>query len=175
MKHKSRKFREWQKNKHIAKKERILKSYLPDGLPKEINASEFLKVYDFLDGFGWREKMQFGQIHLFYRPKFKGSLSKGKIHCSCEMCKDHTRKFSEQKKALSMYDGLIEFQEEYNGIISGQNGIVNKLMVEVKNNEKFTNSTQCGTGQKTNAKVDYDDFKTRIIEINNWKEKLLNM
>jgi len=162
MKHKSRKFREWQKNKHIAKK-------------KEINASDFLKVYDFLDGFGWREKMQFGQIHLFYRPKFKGSLSKGKIHCSCEMCKNHTRKFSEQKKALSMYDGLIEFQEEYDGIISGQNGVVNKLMIDVKNNEKFTHSTQCGTGQKTNENVNYEDFKERIIHINNCKEKLLNM
>ena len=167
MKHRSRKFRDWQKDKHIARKERILKSYLPDGLPKEINASDVLKVYDFLDGFEYREKGKFGQIYLFYRPKFKGSLSKGKIHCSCEMCKNHTRKFSEQKKALSMYDGLIEFQEEYDGIISGQNGIVNKLMVEVKNNEKFINSKQCGTGQKTNANVNYEDFVNRIKDIKN--------
>ena len=64
-----------------------------------------------------------------------------------------------------MYDSLIEFQEEYNGIISGQNGIVNKLMVEVKNNEKFTNSKQCGTGQKTNDNVNYEDFVNRIKDI----------
>ena len=59
MKHRSRKFRDWQKDKHIARKERILKSYLPDGLPKEINASDVLKVYDFLDGFEYREKGKF--------------------------------------------------------------------------------------------------------------------
>ena len=59
MKHRSRKFRDWQKDKHIARKERILKSYLPDGLPKEINASDVLKVYDFLDGFEYREKVKF--------------------------------------------------------------------------------------------------------------------
>jgi len=67
MKHRSRKFRDWQKDKHITRKERILKSYLPDGLPKEINASDVLKVYDFLDGFEYREKGKFGQIYLFYR------------------------------------------------------------------------------------------------------------
>ena len=152
---------------NIAKKERILKSYLPDGLPKEIDASDVLKVYDFLDGFRYREKGQFGQIYLFYRPKFKGSLSKGKIHCSCEMCKNHTKKFSEQKKALSMYDSLIEFQEEYDGIISGKNGIVNKLAIEVKNNEHFKQSYG-NNYQKTNLHVNYNDYEERIIKINSW-------
>ena len=98
MKHRSRKFREWQKNKHIAKKERILKSYLPDGLPKEIDASDVLKVYDFLDGFRYREKGQFGQIYLFYRPKFKEVVVKERFIVLVKCAKIIQKSFLNRKK-----------------------------------------------------------------------------
>ena len=64
-----------------------------------------------------------------------------------------------------MYDSLIEFQEEYDGIISGKNGIVNKLAIEVKNNEHFKQSYG-NNYQKTNLHVNYNDYEERIIKIN---------
>ena len=72
-----------QRDKHINRKKNILRSYQSDSRPHKYDSS--INWYD-IDN-----PIYEGMWKPYWNVKHLGQLSKGKIHCSCPMCRAKTR------------------------------------------------------------------------------------
>ena len=121
-KHKNRGSRRDMREKHIRRKERIVQAHWTDSRPHEIDARDIVEISMFRDGyksgFGWWLNMV-GYDH-------RGSLAKGKIHCSCPLCRDKTKnkgkhrspysptvnyKASDRRRVDSLADSMKDYYE----------------------------------------------------------------
>lgn len=94
-------YRRLQREKHIKRKEHILKKYRADNMPSDFNSSDLWAVenekYPRISGHTHRaaavalEIETSGLCNPYWYVKARGQLSKGKIHCSCPMCSAKTK------------------------------------------------------------------------------------
>ena len=101
----------------IRRKDRIIKSYRADNPPS------FMDICD-------NEAMAFsddsyGMIQPYWYVNYRGKLSKGKIHCSCPLCRYYGPSISEKKRMLSMAEAFNEYADEND--IHTDGSFVNKL------------------------------------------------
>ena len=80
----------YQREKHILRKESILRAYQHDSRPGYIDA----KVMSFRDVSPISE----GSWQPYWYIKHRGMLGKGKIHCSCPICRAKTRNKGQRRK-----------------------------------------------------------------------------
>ena len=82
----------YQRRKHIARKEHILKEYQLDSRPHRYDT----KDYSFNSNITiiYSE----GDWHSFYLVPYRGMLDKGKIHCSCPHCSSKTKNKGKRRK-----------------------------------------------------------------------------
>lgn len=96
--HKSRAYRRYQREKHIERKEHILKEYRADNLPHEYDTKDLWGVErddklrrttNATEGKLSQMNFSHGQCNPYWYVNHRGKLNKGKIHCSCSMCSYH--------------------------------------------------------------------------------------
>lgn len=76
-----------EREKHIARKEHILKEYRSDNMPSKYDTKDIWAAEKDRDGRDLSE----GQCSPYWYVEYRGMLSKGKIHCSCGMCSCKTK------------------------------------------------------------------------------------
>lgn len=89
----------FQREKHIARKEKILRDYQLDSCPHiyDTNDHRFnINIYLPSEG-DW---------HSFYVVSYRGALDKGKIHCSCCHCATKTRNKGHRRKRGNYHPSL---------------------------------------------------------------------
>lgn len=91
------------RKKAIERKYRILNAYRHDNPPHYLDELDIDTI----------NRSSYGSFDSFYSVKHDGMLSKGKIHCSCEMCRTHDLPFRDKKKLSKMYHELEEYVSEY--------------------------------------------------------------
>ena len=77
-------YKRFQREKHIKRKENFLRKSRTDNPPHKYNDAD---MWSCTYPTPWSE----GAWDPFYTVKYRGELSKGKIHCSCGMCMGKTR------------------------------------------------------------------------------------
>lgn len=85
-----RSYRRYQREKHIKRKEHILKMHRPDNMPSYYDSSDLWAAE-------WNN-LSIGNCHPYWYVKHKGQLSKGKIHCSCPLCRCKTKNRGRRRK-----------------------------------------------------------------------------
>lgn len=83
-----RAYRRKQRLKHIKRKENILRRYRLDNPPHKYNDSDIFGSIVFPRG---REYSHEGSWLPYWIVADRGRLDKGKIHCSCGLCRTKTR------------------------------------------------------------------------------------
>lgn len=82
----TRAYRRDERNRHIKRKENIIKSYTHDSIPYYYNASDRFNgiqyLYSPLSESVWQS---------YWYVKHRGCLNKQKIHCSCPFCTRKTK------------------------------------------------------------------------------------
>ena len=115
----------------IHRKERIINSYRADNPPAFYDIKEF-------DPYGKTVKYEYGQIFPSWCVKHKGQLSKGKIHCSCELCRSHDTSISDKRRLMSMADELSEYYDD------NEYSIDSSVNAEITRIKKRKNSRNVG-------------------------------
>ena len=156
MANRSRDYYRKMRKKAITRKEKIINSYMPDGLPYHY---DYYMDYD----------PSYGDISPYWKVKSKGCLAKGKIHCSCPMCAFHGTSMQDRRKFISMESKLADYYED-----SDAHDIPNLLMLKEKirkeiNGIYYPNSsgkdTSAVNGHKDSKTFDYNEFR-EIINLN---------
>lgn len=76
-------YKRFQREKHIKRKEDILRSYMADSRPHKYDSKDLFQPFVF--------PLKEGNCTPYWYVKHRGELNKGKIHCSCGMCSAKTR------------------------------------------------------------------------------------
>lgn len=100
---------------HITRKEAILKGYRNDNPPS---------FFDSNDLFGVQYQLGFGNCTPYWYTKHRGTLSKGKIHCSCPMCAFHGSPMQDKRAALKAAENLKDAGETASKAFRKANGII---------------------------------------------------
>lgn len=101
-------------------------------------------------------KKEYGNIVPVYLIKHENQLNKGKIHCSCYICRMHEKKKSELNKINSMIDKLKQSKLDVQKI--------NKMKNKLKKDKKVNLFKGCGMRGTTlsKEKENYKDYSQRI-------------
>ena len=83
----TRAYRRFQREKHITRRENIIRKYRLDNPPHKYDDSDLFCVV-FPRG---KETLYEGSWVPYWYVNHRGKLDKGKIHCSCGMCMAKTR------------------------------------------------------------------------------------
>lgn len=84
----TRAYRRNEREKHIRRKENIIKSYALDSIPYYYNASDRFNGIQYLRSFLWNTE---GSWTSYWHVKHRGCLNKQSIYCSCPYCTQKTR------------------------------------------------------------------------------------
>lgn len=96
-------YRRFQREKHIRRKENILRSLRQDNPPHKYNDKD---LFDNLSTLNLNE----GSWHPYWIVNCRGKLSKGKIHCSCGLCMAKTRNKGKRRYIHANYAPLINYK-----------------------------------------------------------------
>ena len=143
------------RKKAIERKERIINQYAEDNPPH-------LMDYDYSYNYGYESHYAYkdyskGNYYPYHVVKNKGSLAKGKIHCSCAMCAYHDTTMRSKKRLMSLNDALDDAATDVN-----TGTLKNKIKKEINGRYYFHNT---GYNRKYNGiltnddDVNYDEFK----------------
>lgn len=100
----TRAYRRYQRERHIRRKENIIKSYAADSLPYYYNAK------DRFTGIQFNHSLSEGAWDGYWFVKYRGYLSKGKIHCSCGGCSQKTRNKGHRRYRYANYSPSINYK-----------------------------------------------------------------
>ena len=137
----------------IKRKLRILNNSRLDNPP------HYIDYDDFDESVFWNNRMV-GSIYSLWFVKHNGELSKGKIHCSCELCTFHGPTMQDKKRMMEMLDDLQDCDESI-----GNFGQVSSKLKRRIAGEAPAISGQCSL-PKSKKTVDYDEFARLIAERN---------
>lgn len=122
MAERNRRYYRYMREKHIKRKERIIAMYRSDGIPHDLGRENVDYGTDI-------QPAGYGDCGPFWHTKYRGTLSKGKIHCSCSLCAFHETPVQDKRKLESM----IQEMQEADIPISGP--FINKTMRKVRKYE----------------------------------------
>ena len=100
-------YRRFQREKHIKRKENILRAYRLDNPPHKYNDKDLFSCITFPRG---REVAYEGNWLPYWIVKARGQLNKGKIHCSCGMCMAKTRNKGKKRHVHGNYAPAINYK-----------------------------------------------------------------
>lgn len=145
------------REKKIRRKERIIRSYRPDNPPyyMDINDTDAMAYAD----------NSCGMISPFWYEKHRGKLSKGKIHCSCPLCRYYGPSISEKKRMLSMADDFNEYTAEND--IHTDGTFINKLKIKVRGEKMCLYNYQPSPSVKEMP-------PTNVIKVDQYKKDIMN-
>ena len=144
------------RKKAINRKERIINSYRSDNLPSNFTGEEDLNRIQWSIGYG--------NIYPYWSVKHKGMLSKGKIHCSCDMCAFHGIAEQDQRQLMSMESKLTDYYEDKDSgnaanVLSLRSNIRKKAHgVYYPNSSNYPGTTVYKHGDSKS--FDYEEFIT---------------
>ena len=84
-------YKRFQREKHIKRKENILRRWRRDNPPHEYDDKDTIVFRRECPNFKKIDSSK-GDWYPFYIKNYRGQLSKGKIHCSCSICSAKTNK-----------------------------------------------------------------------------------
>lgn len=96
-----------QREKHIKRKEQILRKYRLDNPPHKYNDSDVFGCISFPRG---REENCEGSWLPYWVVRSRGHLDKGNIHCSCGMCMAKTRNKGRRRRIHGNYAPSINYK-----------------------------------------------------------------
>ena len=96
----TRAYRRNEREKHIKRKENIIKSYAHDSIPYYYNASDRFNGVQYLKSPFWKTE---GRWESYWYVKQRGCLNKQKIHCSCALCSCKTKNKGKRRKLGKNY------------------------------------------------------------------------
>lgn len=96
----TRAYRRNEREKHIKRKENIIKSYAHDSIPYYYNASDRFNGIQYLRSPLWQTE---GCWTSYWYVKHRGCLNKQKIHCSCALCSCKTKNKGKRRKLGKNY------------------------------------------------------------------------
>jgi len=100
-------YKRLQRNKHIKRKEHILRSYRKDNPPHKYIDSILFNDVLFLKGNSFSYE---GYWHPYHIVRTSGYLNKGKIHCGCGMCMAKTRNKGKKRHIHGNYAPAINYK-----------------------------------------------------------------
>lgn len=104
----------------------------------------------------WDEAYESG-IPFFY--KYSGQFSKGKIHCSCPLCRHQEPKHQDKRNLLSMEQKLFDFAEDGMGCdCTAFNSLENRIKKERNKREKSVNFHYPGTRIRSDRNYDHPEW-----------------
>lgn len=107
-------YRRFQREKHIKRKEHILKSYRLDNPPHMYNDSDlFAAIPVNRNGkqqVNWNEGGKYGDFYPYWFVRSRGYLNKEKIHCGCGMCMAKTRNKGRKRRISGNYAPSINYK-----------------------------------------------------------------
>ena len=104
----TRAYRRNEREKHIKRKENIIKSYALDSIPYYYNAS------DRFNGIQYERSPLYiaeGGWQSYWYVKHRGCLNKQKIHCSCSLCSAKTRNKGKRRKLGKNYAPSLNWSQ----------------------------------------------------------------
>lgn len=115
-------YKRFQREKHIKKKENIIRKWRPDNPPHKYNDKNTftlkrVRPFKKLD-------LSEGNWHPYYIVNYRGEFNKGKIHCSCPLCSPKTNiLFCGTYKRLGNKNYSIKDLKRYMAMIDELNNI----------------------------------------------------
>ena len=100
-------YKRFQREKHIKRKEDILRAYRLDNPPHKYNDKDLFSCITFPRG---REVAYEGSWLPYWIVDCRGKLNKGKIHCSCGMCMAKTRNRGKRRNKHGNYAPAISYK-----------------------------------------------------------------
>ena len=100
-------YKRFQREKHIKRKEDILRAYRLDNPPHKYNDKDLFNCITFPRG---REVAYEGDWLPYWIVDHRGQLNKGKIHCSCGMCMTKTRNKGKKRHVHGNYAPTINYK-----------------------------------------------------------------
>lgn len=100
-------YRRFQREKHIKRKEDILRSYRLDNPPHKYNDADIFNCIHFPRG---NEVAYEGNWIPYYVVTYRGQLNKGKIHCSCAICSTKTKNKGKRRHLHGNYAPNINYK-----------------------------------------------------------------
>lgn len=100
-------YKRFQREKHIKRKEDILRAYRLDNPPHKYNDKDLFSCITFPRG---REVAYEGSWLPYWIVRARGQLNKGKIHCSCGMCMAKTRNKGKKRHVHGNYAPAINYK-----------------------------------------------------------------
>lgn len=101
----TRAYRRNEREKHIKRKEDIIKSYAQDSIPYYYNASDRFNGIQYLYSPSSESRWQG-----YWYVKHRGCLNKQKIYCSCSLCSAKTRNKGKRRKLGKNYAPSINWK-----------------------------------------------------------------
>ena len=96
-----------QRERHIRRKEQILRKYRLDNPPHKYNDREMFKNIVFPRG---KKELSEGSWIPYWVVNSRGYLDKGNIHCSCGMCRAKTRNKGHKRYIQGNYAPSINYK-----------------------------------------------------------------
>lgn len=100
-------YKRFQREKHIKRKEDILRAYRLDNPPHKYNDKDLFSCITFPRG---REVAYEGSWLPYWIVRARGQLNKGKIHCGCGMCMAKTRNKGKKRHVHGNYAPAINYK-----------------------------------------------------------------
>ena len=100
-------YKRFQREKHIKRKEDILRAYRLDNPPHKYNDKDLFSCITFPRG---REVAYEGSWLPYWIVRARGQLNKGKIHCGCGMCMAKTRNKGKKRRVHGNYAPAINYK-----------------------------------------------------------------
>lgn len=100
-------YKRFQREKHIKRKEDILRAYRLDNPPHKYDDKDLFGCITFPRG---REVAYEGSWLPYWIVRTRGHLDKGNIHCSCGMCMAKTRNKGKRRRVHGNYAPAINYK-----------------------------------------------------------------
>lgn len=148
----TRAYRRSEREKHIKRKENIIKSYAHDSIPYYYNASDRFNGVQYKRSPLYRAE---GGWQGYWYVKHRGCLNKQKIHCSCALCSAKTRNKGKRRKLGKNYAPSINWKHTD----------IQKIE-SMKTKETLYNNNDDETKLfNTNNDIEYDISKEELLEL----------
>ena len=108
-----------EREKHIKRKEHIISQYRADGIPHKFERDDVNYGCTVLP-------CSYGSCGPYWKVRSRGMLSKGKIHCSCNLCAFHETPQQDKRRMVSMIQDIED--QDY---ISGYGAFINKTRKDI--------------------------------------------